>query len=415
MENNEIKSKIQEECAEALLKTENLRGTFELATGVGKTFAAFTTIFNYMQLDKELFSIKSTKVYNILILAEVQNREVTIMDDLKKFEQIRANRTISMFSNITFMCYQSAYKLKDTHWDIVIADEIHDSLTEQYSKFYFNNKYDMLIGLSATISRGTIVKEDEENKLTKGMLLDELCPVVYTLNQVKAIDLGLIAPYNVLVLEQSLDSVEAYVKAGTKAKPFLSTEQSSYNYYDNQFKQALFLSDTNPRKEFMILNYSRKRAQVLWGKKSKIRATREILERVNKKTVVFGNDLGSLSQITPYLVSSKNNKVKNDRIINDFNNNKIREIGSFKMLKQGANLTGASLCILHSYYSVKKDYIQRLGRVLRVEPGKVANIVILVTTGTQEESWYNKMTIDKSLEVVRTTDVNDIINYLNSQ
>ena len=40
---------------------------------------------------------------------------------------------------VEIMCYQSAYKLVDQHFDIVVCDEIHLGLSPEYRKFFKNN------------------------------------------------------------------------------------------------------------------------------------------------------------------------------------------------------------------------------------------------------------------------------------
>ena len=42
-----------------------------------------------------------------------------------------------------------------------------------------------------------------------------------------------------------------------------------------------------------------------------------------------------------------------------------------------------------SYYSTEKDLIQRLGRLR--DNGEIGYVFILITMGTQEEVWFNKM------------------------
>jgi len=44
-------------------------------------------------------------------------------------------------TNVQIICYQSAYKLKGLHYDIVICDEIHLGLSPKYRKFFKYNTY----------------------------------------------------------------------------------------------------------------------------------------------------------------------------------------------------------------------------------------------------------------------------------
>ena len=84
-------------------------------------------------------------------------------------------------------------------------------------------------------------------------------------------------------------------------------------------------------------------------------------------------------------------------------------IASFKKLKQGANLDKIDNCIIHSYYGVEKDIIQRVGR-LRQNGDKVGNVFIILTIGTQEEVWFQKMMENMNdFTIINCSDINDCI------
>ena len=53
--------------------------------------------------------------------------------------------------HVDILCYQSAYKLQGQHYDIVICDEIHLGLSNEYRKFFKNNIYDSLLCMTATL------------------------------------------------------------------------------------------------------------------------------------------------------------------------------------------------------------------------------------------------------------------------
>ena len=403
MKANEIKEKIQLEAADRWVNS-NYKGTFELATGVGKTFAALQCI------------LKIPKQSTVLILAEVTDREETIRTDIKKFDLIYGTKLLKDYK-IEFACYQSAYKWKSKQFDLVIADEIHDSLTKQYYKFYLNNEYDMLVGLSATINKkGLIDEDDEENpELTKGDLLDSIAPIIYTINQDEAIELGLISDYEILIYYHQLDSSTKNIKAGTKAKPFMTTELATYDYYDKAFKKSLFLPE-GKYKTFAIRNASSKRAKVLYDAPSKKPVVKSILKANKKfKFIIFGNSLDALHDITPNTVSSRNTDEENELIKQKFAKGKIQEIASFKKLKQGANLPAVNIAILHSYYSVDIDYVQRVGRILRVDKSGYNAVILFATLSTQEMKWLDTMTKNISKPIIPFHKLSDLEKYLKTK
>src|SRR5574343_566414 len=165
------KLEIQESAVKIWFDT-GCKGTLNLATGSGKTFC-FLMICQ-MLLDK----YKSLQL-KVLFLAETNQREIDLKNDIDKFIKI-TGFNFYKFVDLHFACYQSAYKWKDTKWDLVCADEIHSGLTPQYSKFFENNKCNNIVGLSATIDRSTKYTDENGVEYTKGNLVDKIAPVVFT-------------------------------------------------------------------------------------------------------------------------------------------------------------------------------------------------------------------------------------------
>jgi len=96
-----------------------------------------------------------------------------------------------------------------------------------------------------------------------------------------------------------------------------------------------------------------------------------------------------------------------------FDKGEIKNIASFKKLKQGANLSNLDNIIITSYYSSTKDLIQRIGR-LRKAGKRVGNVIILVTKGTKEEDWFLKMFVSLGINETRvqSKDIAAIDKYL---
>lgn len=391
---NELKDKIQQEALAKWLENDK-KGTAELATGVGKTILALHALYTMDKSDL-------THVF----LAETTERKKDLLKDIKKYNQI-FNRDVTNDYNLKFYCYQTVYKWKDKKLGLVIADEIHDSLSPKYSEFYFNNNYEALLGLSATVDRKT--KYEENGQIfTKGELLDKVAPVIfkYTINDSQLA--GVSRKLNIYVINHQLEEVEKTVKAGSLKKSFLQTEKASYDYWDKEHKRSWFIEDQE-LKALKIRITSHKRSILLFNLPSKVNIIKQLINTINGKTIIFGNSLDALLKITPNVVSSKNDEKKNDFIRYNFDNDKIDIIASFKKLKQGANLDKIDNCIIHSYYGVEKDIIQRIGR-LRQNGDKVGNVFIILTTETQEEVWFQKMMENMNdFTIINCDNINDCI------
>lgn len=372
---NELKDKIQQEALNKWLKNDK-NGTAELATGTGKTILALHALSTMDKSD-----------ITHLFLAETTERKKELIKDIKLYNKL-FNTDLLADYDLKFFCYQTVYKWKGKFFGLVIGDEIHDSLSPKYSEFYFNNSYQALLGLSATVDRKT--KYDENGVVyTKGELLDKIAPVIfkYSINDAQKDNVS--RKLNIYVINHQLDDTNKTVKAGNLKKSFLQTEKASYDYWDREHKRSWFIQDQE-LKDLKIRITSHKRSNLLFNLPSKIDIVKQLIKEINGKTIIFGNSLESLLKITPNVVSSKNNDQKNDLIRHNFDSDKINVIASFKKLKQGANLDKIDNCIIHSYYGVEKDIIQRVGR-LRQNGDKIGNVFIILTTGTQEEVWFQKM------------------------
>ena len=390
------RDKVQNEGVNAWLNA-GKRGTVFLHTGVGKMF-----IFIFA-------SQHIPKGSNILFLAETNMREKDLHDNIKKYHDLFGYNLVDNH-NLTFACYQSAYKWKDTHWDFVCCDEVQDNLSKEYVKFHYNNTYDAILCLSATLDESAVSYVDESGReVTKAELLAKFAPVCfrYDINQAQIDETT--RKLNVYVIMHRLDDKNKSITAGSKIKPFKTTEKAAYDYWDAQFKKALFMPDSI--KEFRIRNSSAARAKVLYQLPSKVEACKKLLEHLESHTLVFGNDLGALLSITPYVISSKNKDDKNAAIRAKFESGDIKAIGSFKMLKQGASLNNLTNLIIHSYYSKELDLIQRLGRI-RKDGIKEGNVFIFCTIGTVEEKWFNKMLENINLNITYCQNVDDVIKKL---
>jgi superfamily II DNA or RNA helicase len=374
-------------------KLNNKRGTIESATGTGKGFIALKAILSL------------PKRSNILYLFETTTRRKTILNEINKFEKLYGVKINDAY-NITLMTYQSAYKKKLQYWDLVIADEIHDAMTPIYSSFFFNNEYKYIIGLSATIDRSI-----NYGDYTKGDLIDKICPVVYTYSLSESIKNGTSRRLNIYVIKHQLDDDTKNIKAGSKNKTFYTTEKKNYEYWNNLFYKLVFAKNEEDNK-FVIDKCLRMRSNLLYNLPSKIQIVKKIIEILEGKTLLYGNSLDFLEQVTPNVVSSRYTEEENDVILNAFEKDKINYIASFKKLEQGINLSNLDNVILSSYYGKEKTLLQRLGRI-RNTTNKLGHVFIIMTEKTQEEKWLNSSLNDKNFNVQYYDNVEEcLIKYL---
>jgi superfamily II DNA or RNA helicase len=372
------KDEVQQKALTAWIKAGKV-GTAEIATGIGKTFLALHALYTMPKHDGKLH----------LFLAETIDRERDLKQDILLYNQI-FKRDVFYDYNLEFHCYQTVFRWTGFNFGLIIADEIHDSLSEAYSMFYKHNTYDAILGLSAKIDRSTRYVIDNI-VITKGELLDKVAPIIFKYSLKDGLQEGLSRRLNIHIIFHKLDDKLKTVKAGSIKKPFYQTEKASYEYWNSQHVLAWHELNQD-EKERKIRMTSHKRSRLLFELPSKVEAVKKILTKITGPTILFGNSIHSLKKVTPNVITSKLKQEENDKIRDNFEKGIIWLIGAFKKLKQGANLSNLDNVILMSYYSTEKDIIQRLGR-LRMNEDKNGEVFILLTKDTQEEIWFRKMMI----------------------
>lgn len=394
MNNNILKNQVQQEAVEAWLKA-NKKGTLELSTGTGKTIAALHCLTTMPKNDGQVH----------LFLAETTSREIDLNKDILLYKEL-FGIDIREHYNLVFKCYQGVYKIKDYEFGLVIADEFHNSLSLEYSKFFFNNKYDAIVGLSATIERKTQYELPNGEIITKGDLLDRIAPVCYKYSINQSLSDGIGRELNVYIIEQVLNDTDKTERSGSPKKPFYQTEQDKYDYLDKRYKKTFF--SFAPNKDILMHAAYKWRSEMIYNLKDRISQATMLVNSIPGKTIVFSNSLDAVLKVTPHVVSSKNSDDKNDEIRKYFDEGKIKTIGSFKKLRQGANLSGLDNVILMSYYSQETHIVQQVGR-LRKNGDKDGNVIIFVAKNTFEEPIlqkilnyipYKKLKIFKNVEEV---------------
>ena len=407
MELNKLKDEIQNKALEEWRKN-NKVGTCEIITGLGKTFLFLKALCTYPKFENDTHH---------LFLAEQIDRKLDLNKDIDKFNKV-FNRDIYAEYNLSFGTYQTVRNWAGHTIGLVGADEIHDSMSRENCKFFINNDYDGIIGLTAKFD-GTqqydltnhlfLQKEFGKLFVTKQKMLDHIAPIIFTYNIAQGQKEGTSRKLNVFIIEHFLNSVDKNVKAGSVKNTFYQTEQAYYFYLTKIYESAVNLEPKNGedlinfsnKKNLGILSAINKRKKFLHSLPSKRHLCQTLLDNLIGKTIVFGNDIEELSKITPNVVSSKKTNEENESIRDLFDKNIINVIASFKKLKQGANLEEVDNCINHSYYGIEIDWIQRIGR-LRQNMNKDGNVFILVSKNTQEEAWLNNMLGDASgLNVLR--------------
>ena len=394
---------IQNECVNAAVAAG--KATICVATGVGKTITSFKILYKLIELGL------LQKHDEIWYLAETNTRENTLQEESKKFNDIYGEHPMEDL-NIKFMCYQAKPVGNPV---VIIGDEIHMSLSPEYSKVY-NNPHRFCFGLSATIPYSLPVDSNDESDkpFTKGELLDTIAPVCVNYPLDQAIEDGILSPFETVVIDHLLNSDTKNLYEGSSKKNWMTTEQAYYDYRMRIMRNPGY-------NNFAKVNKIREASKLLWNLPSKRDPALGLMSKLKGQTIIFSNELNILQMLLPDsqivaggkgpLVNGKRktkSKAENDAIVEAFNKGEIQFIGSAKKLKQGITLKGVENCIAMSYYKEFYHVLQSLGRIVRFVPGKKASLYIFRTLRTFEEKWFTQINIQKDSngKIIKEYDMN---------
>ena len=394
-----IKDKIQRKGLNHWFKAK-CKGTLEYATGVGKSRCGV--------LAAEYVVAQNADAKILIITPTQAIRDEAWVDEFTKWKQASL-----LEHNVEIQCIQTAYKFIGHHYDLVIADEVHNYLPEvtnkdfQHFKFFQHNTYDKILALSASI----------ETKLKPRLW--GIAPIVHTITTTDALKLGLISSFEVFNVGLELSEVEriGYDEASNTFNETFDIFKDGRGYRNIQilfkclspgfFKHYCSLQGYGPEEYNMMKSWPNKcknalnaRKDILYRAGCKQFAIGEIVKIFpDRRGIIFSQSINfvedvkaTLDMIDPEISHSYHSKitkkVRKERM-DDFNDlsTKSRIIISASALNEGVNLENISLAVIAAGTSKEKDFIQRLGRTVRLEEDKKAIMIRLYIKDSQEEKW----------------------------
>lgn len=293
-----------------------------------------------------------------------------------------------LLRKLTFLCYKS---LADHvgEYDTVILDEYQD-ITEDNSTPLLNGqiRYKNIIGLS-----GTHPKHEAKQEI-----LDKLgLKVIAKMGIDEAIGKGLIADYNINIIECELDSTNRYIKAGNKTKQWLQTEKEAYSYMTK-----------NIFKPFMAI----RRMRFIYDSPVKERVAKSLLEKLGGRRLVFCSSieqaerLGKNESLGNFTYHSKTD----DKMLKKFMNQEIDEL--FCVQAGGVGFTYEKVdnfIIIQANSDKKGETTQKLARsLLDQENGYKGNIWFICLVDTKDKNWLEEALKDFDVSKVKVIKSNEL-------
>jgi len=343
--------------ARSIWKQKSCNGLLAMATGTGKSKIAIDEAKDRHKKQKKAFRA-------LLVVPTEKLRDVTWKAEFAKWKGVRT------WNIIQRECYASLAKIKGKKYDLVILDEAH-FITTANSVFFKNNQVKNIMALTATPPKDVI----------KRKILDSIAPIVYTYTLVEAERDGLVSPFNIVVVEVPLNSTKRNIISGTKAKPFMQTEQAKYEYLCSRISKLYYSNAPANIMKWAFLD----RMRFIYNLPSKTELAKKLIKkRLKGRYLVFG---GSIAQIEELMAPNVYHSKSIDKYYDDFLSMKLDKLGSVKALNVGQNIPELDMILVVQLTSKDLDIIQRIGRVVRWRKGHVATVYILIALGTKDGDW----------------------------
>lgn len=368
-------------------------GTVCACTGFGKTRIAINTIKRLINADP-----------NITVLISVPT------DVLKEqwMEQLVSN---DILSNCKVEIINSIIK-RTWDVDLLVIDEIHLTASNLMRSIFDVVDYQFILGLTATLERLD----------GKEVIIKKHCPVIDEITIDLATENGWVSTVKEYVVLLDVDLTEynewnrkfngffAYFDYDFNLAMKCATDAIYRNKYAKQFKLSV--------KEIAGVAYGwmqcmKNRKSFVMSHPKKIEIARKILDaRQDKKCITFSatiKDSEKLAKKGEYVLHSKQSKKQNMNVMDNFNKVSAGVLHSSKAADCGVDIKGLSVGIILSTDSSKIRKTQRVGRIIRFEEGKTAELFTIVIKGTQEVYWFQN-SATSNYTIINETQLDSILN-----
>lgn len=374
----------QEICLQNWFKNKGI-GTIIASTGFGKTKVATNMI------GRLLNRYPSTKFIIIVPTTVLKDQWTEILDKLGyglNCEVLVINTAI-----------RNNYKC-----DVLIIDEAHRIPSTTFREVFDVIQYKYIMCLTATLER-----LDGQEKIVK-----KHCPVIDKITLLEAEINGWISPYKEYQVLIDVPDIDKYKEMNKRFIYFFGYFNYDFNLAMKCFGKGGFMFrrslaeklvlERNPelRKKLVsekckeitanamaFMKTVQERKVFINNHPKKIEIAQKIINaRRDKKIITFSNNIKMANKIgIGETYSGRDTKKHGKQVMDDFKKDKFKVLNTIQKVNEGLDCPGLEVAIMLGIDSSKIKRTQRIGRVVRVEKEKQAEIFILTIKDTVEEKW----------------------------
>ncbi|MEX0567636.1 MAG: DEAD/DEAH box helicase [Candidatus Njordarchaeota archaeon] len=359
------------------LRKNRYRGVVVLPTGAGKSIIGIHMIATLKQ--KTLIVVPTIELMHQW---KIKIKKFLGISDSEMGLWGSGSRKIK---DITITTYQSACKrdfisVGMDKFNLVIFDEVHHLPAETYIEIAKRLIAKYRLGLTATPER-----VDRKEKLLPIFVGD----IIYGPKTAELAKRGFLARYEYEKIKVMMNREERkrYIELMKVYRDYVRNNfpnLSGRKAFDRVVRRAWI-----DRRAKEALEARMKAKSIAMAPKSKINALNEILKKHRDDKVIIFTRLKRTAHLIGYIfgipvITSEIPKTIRRSIFDMFRTGKITKIVSAEALDEGVDVPDASVGIIVSGTSSERQYIQRVGRVLRPKEKK-AKIYELVTSKSYDE------------------------------
>lgn len=285
---------------------------------------------------------------------------------------------------ITVSTYDSAYikaPFIGNKFLLIVFDEVHHLPAPSYRQIAETYIAPFRLGLTATLEREDHLDTDFPyliGKTTFRITANELAKNNYLANYV-------IERKQIFMSEEENQKYKENMAVYHTCLKKIGLNMNSYN----SFKRLIMISSRNnlARRALVARN---KAIDIALNSRSKMDEIRKILsENKNIKTIIFTQHNKLVYDISnafliPF-ITYKSSKEEREDVLGGFKDGRYKAIVTSKVLDEGIDVPDAQLGILVSGTGSSREFVQRLGRLLRPKnDNQQARLIEIVSSGTSE-------------------------------
>jgi superfamily II DNA or RNA helicase len=362
----------QVEALEAWLKA-GKRGVIVLPTGAGKTIVAIAAISN-------------VNAPTLIVVPTIDLMEQWRTRLEKEFEvEIGAyGGGETSLKAMTVSTYDSAYLRAEelgNKFMLVIFDEAHHLPAPSYHQIAELFAAPFRMGLTATY-----IREDEGHKMLPLLVGN----IVYELETDDLAGTHL-SPYTLDKMFVNLAPEEqiAYEENYAIFRNYLRWKKVRLRNA-RDFQRFIMRTGSDPKAREALLARN-KALDIALNSSSKIEALQQLLTQHSKeKTLIFTQHNKLVYRISREFlipaITHQTSKEERFDILERFKSGAYQRIVTSRVLDEGIDVPDATMGIILSGTGSSREFIQRLGRLLRKKKGKKARLVEIVSSETKETS-----------------------------